>query len=571
MATMIPSTVSPECKSDAERKIFRWFRDNQYTDEWYVLHSLNIEEHVALVHGETDFLVLAPHKGIFALEVKGGSIKRTNGEWVFTDRHGRSNSKTRGPFEQAEDGIHSIMRFIAKNVDAAHQYLKDLLFGSGVMFPDVDFSYTGIDADKDQVFDINDGENVAGFIDRLFMRTKKNWGSLHPGKNLNGRLPTAEDVRYLAGLLRGDFEFVIPVSVQLKQTNDSILRLTKEQYSCLDQLEDNKRCLITGGAGAGKTFLAMELYRRCMEAGERVALFCYNKSLGDWLASKVKLHCDSFVGTLHSFMRQVVKEAGCDLNIESFEFWEHALPQKTVEILKESSARFDRIIVDEAQDLITKEYLDVMDALLTKGIGLGKWCMFGDFSMQSIYTGEKSASQLTDTLDERTAYARFKLSHNLRSTRQICDAVCIVSGFQPEKEPWAYTDGMPVDWQTWNTEEEEAAKLSNILYSLKNEGIFPGDITILSPRDREHSVVNTLSGFVIRNYNPGQQNEITFSTIRRFKGLENDVIIIADAEDYSDEKLSYVALSRAKAKLYVLQSMRANAEYVERFIRRINK
>ncbi len=571
MAIMIPSTLCSDSKSEAEKKIFYWFQKSQSTAEWYVLHSLNIEAHVRLVHGETDFLVLVPHKGIFALEVKGGSVKRLNGQWVFTDRYGRSDSNQRGPFEQAEDGIHSIMRYIAKNVDASHRLLKDLLFGSGVMFPDIDFSYSGIDADKSQVFDINDGENVAGFINRLYMHTRAAWCNHHPGQGLEKKLPTAEDVRYLAGLLRSDFEFVTPVSFQIGQTINSIIRLTKEQYGCLDQLEDNKRCLITGGAGAGKTFLAMELYRRCTQSGERVGLFCYNKPLGDWLVSRVKPQPGSFVGTLHSFMRQTTDGQVNLLHLESPDFWTHELPQKAAKILKNTEAQFDRIIIDEAQDLITDEYLDVLDALLVSGVKLGKWSMFGDFSMQSIYAENTSAQQFADKLDERTAYVRFKLTRNLRSTKQICDAVCIASDYQPEKEPWAYNDGMPVDWQTWNTEEEEAEKLSSILYTLKNEGLFPGDITILSPRDREHSVVNRILGFVIENYTPDKHCEITFSTIRRFKGLENSVIILADIENYSDNKLSYVALSRAKAKLYVLQSMDANAEYIERFIRRISK
>ena len=569
MAIMIPSTISAECKSDAEKKIFHWFQHGP--DEWYVLHSLNIEFHIKLVHGETDFLVLAPGLGIFALEVKGGSVKRINGEWIFTDRHGHSNTKNRGPFEQAEDGIHSIIRFISANVDASHAHLKNVFFGSGVMFPDIDFSYSGIDAERSQVFDINDGKNVAGFINRLFVRTRDTWSLLHPKGDLLGKLPTAEDVRYLAGLLRGDFEFITPLSAKVEQTLKNIMRLTKEQYNCLDQLEDNKRCLITGGAGAGKTCLAIELYRRCTDSGERIGFFCFNKPLGDWLNAKVKPALGSYVGTLHSYLRQVAEEQRVSLSIESPDFWSKELPLKASRLIKKAGARFDRIIIDEAQDLITSEYLDSLDSMLVKGLSLGRWSMFGDFSMQSIYTDGASAQQMTDLLDERTGYARFKLTRNLRSTRQICDAVCIVSDYLPEKDPWGYTDGMPVDWQTWITEDEEAEKLTTILHDLKTEGVFPSDITILSSRDRDHSVVSKLSEFTIRNYASKEQREITFSTIRRFKGLENSVIILVDIEDYKDSKLSYIALSRAKAKLYVLQSMSANAEYMDHFIRRISR
>ena len=101
MAIMIPPVISPEIKSNAERKIFEWFRSAPDTDKWIVLHSLGIATHNKVIYGETDFLVLAPQLGIFALEVKGGRLRRENGIWYFTNRYGARSSKARGPFEQA--------------------------------------------------------------------------------------------------------------------------------------------------------------------------------------------------------------------------------------------------------------------------------------------------------------------------------------------------------------------------------------------------------------------------------------------------------------------------------------
>ena len=75
MAIMIPSVISPEVKSNAERRIFEWFKAAPGTDNWIVLHSLGIATHNRVIYGETDFLVLAPNLGIFALEVKGGRVR----------------------------------------------------------------------------------------------------------------------------------------------------------------------------------------------------------------------------------------------------------------------------------------------------------------------------------------------------------------------------------------------------------------------------------------------------------------------------------------------------------------
>ena len=72
MAIMIPSVISPDIRSNAERNIFRWFKEAPETEDWIVLHSLGIANHRRVIHGEVDFFVIAPNLGIFALEVKGG-------------------------------------------------------------------------------------------------------------------------------------------------------------------------------------------------------------------------------------------------------------------------------------------------------------------------------------------------------------------------------------------------------------------------------------------------------------------------------------------------------------------
>ena len=96
MAIMIPSVISPEVKSNAERRIFEWFKAAPGTDNWIVLHSLGIATHNRVIYGETDFLVLAPNLGIFALEVKGGRVRRERGVWYFTNRYNQTNSDYSG-------------------------------------------------------------------------------------------------------------------------------------------------------------------------------------------------------------------------------------------------------------------------------------------------------------------------------------------------------------------------------------------------------------------------------------------------------------------------------------------
>ena len=79
MARIIPSVISPDIKSNAERKVFEWFRDDPTTDDWVVLHSLGISNHNRVIHGEIDFLVIAPYMGILQLKSKEGVCRELTG------------------------------------------------------------------------------------------------------------------------------------------------------------------------------------------------------------------------------------------------------------------------------------------------------------------------------------------------------------------------------------------------------------------------------------------------------------------------------------------------------------
>ena len=576
MALMIPSVLSPEIKSNAERRIFRWFENAPGTDKWIVLHSLGIATHNKVIYGETDFLVLAPKLGIFALEVKGGRVRRENGIWYFTDRYGHTNSKARGPFDQARDGVFSIVDAIKKRLDYEHEHINNVLFGYGVMFPDIEFSSAGIEEEQWQVFDSRDGEHVKQFICRLHNGAKAKWET-HYGPLSDSKLPDFADVKYIANLLRGDFDCAISMSSQLRNASEALISLTKEQYLCLDQLDDNPRCLIQGPAGTGKTLLAIEEVKKSVSRGEKVALFCYNANLSEWLASCFSdLPRDlqpQFVGTLHKYMMQIIKEAGIRPAFPSSpeklqKFYKDELPESATLAILEKGVQFDTIVVDEAQDLIHDSYLDFMDAVLEKGLSRGKWTMFGDFSMQAIYAEGMSGVKLISKLEDITSFIRFKLTINCRNTKPICKEIETITGFTAPSNLWTKVDGPPVQYITWSSMEDQSRKLKEILQQLDKAGINPGEITILSPRKREDSVISYLEEYDIKDLKLPLGEKRTFCTIQAFKGLENTIIILADIDSFYLDKLMYVGLSRACSGLYVLESESAKREYAELFFRR---
>ena len=579
MAIMIPSVLSPEIKSNAERKIFEWFQHAPGTDKWIVLHSLGIATHNKVIYGETDFLVLAPHLGVFALEVKGGRVKRENGLWYFTNRYGKTNQKSRGPFEQAKDGIFSIVDAMKKRVDMEHYRVTKVLFGYGVMFPDIEYTSSGIDEEQWQIFDSRDGTNVKQFIMRLAEGVKTKWETVY-GPLDKSRLPDVEDVRYMLSILRGDFDCAVSMNVQLRNANESLIALTKDQYRCLDQLDDNPRCLILGPAGTGKTLLAIEEAKKFAARGDRVALFCFNANLADWLSNYFDNMPESvrpqYVGTFHKYMINVAKSAKT-LPVYPHDpdkvqqYYQKELPRAAALALLESGGQYDIIVVDEAQDLICDSYLEVLGNSLKKGFSRGRWTMFGDFSMQAIYAAGVTGAEMIDKMDEQTSFIRFKLTVNCRNTKPICKEIETVTGFKSPNGLWTKVDGPPVQYITWSSMEDQRKKLTTLLEQLADSQISPEQITILSPRKRENSVVSMLDGNTVKDFRIPAGTSMTFCTIQAYKGLENTIIILTDIESFSDEKLMYVGLSRACSGLFILESEVAKKEYDELWIRRLLK
>ncbi len=577
MATMIPSVISPEVNSSAERRIFEWFQKAPQTDDWIVLHSLGISTHNKVIYGETDFFVLAPRLGLFALEVKGGRVRREDGIWYFANKYGKTNSKVRGPFDQAKDGVFSIVAALKKRLDRNHSYLSNVFFGFGVMFPDIEYEASGIDEEQWQIFDSRDGTYVKDFIGRLANRARRKWGSIY-GCFDESRLPTAEDARYLASILRGDFDCAVSMIVQLRNADEALIGLTKEQYRCLDQLDDNPRCLIQGPAGTGKTLLAVEEVKKSAARGERTALFCFNSNLAEWLKSYFedmpRTLRPKYVGTLHKFMVQTVKGSGVRLQtpqgeLELQEFYQKDLPCATLKALCAAEEQFDKIVVDEAQDLICTDYLDVFDACLRKGLIRGRWTMFGDFSMQAIYANGQTSVKMKEILEDYTTFIRFRLTLNCRNTKPICEEIQTVTGFEAPSGLWTKVDGPPVNYITYVSIEDQRDKLANLLDQLANMCIEPKLITILSPYKRENSVISLLNGFDIRDFSICANTSITFCTIQAYKGLENAVIILTDIENFSMDKLMYIGLSRARSGLYILESESASKEYLTLLQRRL--
>jgi DNA helicase IV len=177
---------------------------------------------------------------------------------------------------------------------------------------------------------------------------------------------------------------------------------------------------------------------------------------------------------------------------------------------------------------------------------------------------------MIDLLEEQTSFIRFRLTINCRNTKTICDEICFVTDFKAPSEVWSKVNGLPVQYLTYSSKDEGRKKLTDTVKTLLENHISPKKICILSPLKRENSIVSEITEYDIKEYKTFSNNALLFCTIQAYKGLENSVIILVDIESISDKQLMYVALSRARSGLYIIESEAARKEYVDLQARRLS-
>lgn len=106
--------------------------------------------------------------------------------------------------------------------------------------------------------------------------------------------------------------------------------------------------------------------------------------------------------------------------------------------------------------------------------------------------------------------------------------------------------------------------LAEVIEKLLDDGILPEDIVILSPRRFENSVASTVpksKDISVHELRQGTgskvRNEVAFSTIHSFKGMESKVVVMCDVDAVDSaepQSLLYVGMSRARSHLTVLLS-----------------
>ena len=603
MATMIPSLL-PDDAPDSERLVFRLLSEDPATDGWVVFHSH--EPDTRYTPGrrlrrrpEIDFFILIPGIAALCVGAKGGRFEIRDGDWYL----GHSDRPSESPIQQGETAMYMALNELLAQVGRAWGD-ANLPMESVVVFTDVNWPVEGRSPERP----------VIGLPELLLQgRTTLAGRLLEVARRARREIPEPNRLKFDIQTVRSIVEYLAPDRVlefvasarpiPYRYAEDRIVRLTEGQFAALEIVDENDRCLFTGGAGTGKTMLALQLAQRRIDAGERVALLCYNRILGDWLFGQSirNFRLGSLAGSFwYHFSYYVIQQDPAmwrqfsdemDSAANANEQYERICPEYTRDaLLNMGVPMFDYLIVDELQDICTDPYLEIMDLALRDGLAGGRWAMFADFNQ---WTGERNLNSNRGNLDAKLGgvpYATRDLDINCRNTQPISDDSARLIGPGAPKTGIPPVIGPQPDYRFWREETELRAMLDREIDDLvRLQGERPSDIVVLGTGTRgaraEFSSLDlcngTYGGYPLYDcpgiYWPASRecaqrpccqtstdadDYLKFRTVRRFKGMESKVVIliVERLNQNVDIATAYIGLTRARVRLVALahESTRRN-------------
>ena len=522
----------PRFPTDSEREVWTRLRDG-LDPQAIVLANLRLTDEVK--DHEADLVVLLPDIGLLVLEVKGGSVWHdTDGWWM---KRGGKAARVH-PVAQARDAKYSLRQYVED--DPRWGSRGRVAWAHGVVTPHAEF---GNDFSVPELprWALHDRAEQPDLAQRV---RENGWGLAH-----GQRAPTLEEVELVAEILCGRAHTAHDVTAEAAERASRADRLTQEQSVILDVTRLLTRVEIRGGAGSGKTMLALAQARdltrgRADRPAQRVALLCYSLGLAAYLQREVatwpRRQRPAFVGTFHALGRRWGAPEG---DRADSAFWESQLPELMDRLAEQlpDKERYDAIIVDEAQDFADSWWKPVLKSLRDQEVG-GLYVYSDENQRIFARFGQPPVPLLPLVLD-----------HNLRNTKQILDA------FGPLAPSRMYARGGegPAVRFIASSSEESVGAADDEIDGLLEEGWRPEDIALLTTGHRHPVQMERITGHGQEEYwsTWWDGSDVFYGHVLGCKGLERKVVVLclneSEVRDRSRERL-YVGMSRATDLLVVV-------------------
>lgn len=530
-----------------------------------------LRDHGPAEDGEADLVIAHPEHGLLVLEVKSGEPSRdAEGGWRLGP-----HLLDRSPFEQAMRSRKLLVRKVVSlpgwPAERGEDHRPQPRGGHGVAFPDVDLAslpsghaLLGPDAPSEIVLDataLETPEATRAWVERAFA-----W---FLGDGSRGWPLDAAGMALVEELLAPTVALHRLVRGRIADDRDELLLATREQRLVLDRARSLRRVEVVGPAGSGKSMLAAEKAGRLAREGYRTLLVCFNQRLATTLLRELATTVAPGgleVTTFHRLCERLGTAAGvleAPAGERGRDWFDRVLPealQRAIDALP--GERFHAVVVDEGQDF-ERDWLETLDFLLVHPGEDVLW-VFHDPG-QALYR---------DDVVGELGLERLEMHENWRNPGSVAE----LAGrfYRGGTEVAAFREEAAIRHRVHAAEPGRATveALRKVLHELTEvERVPPWQIGVLSGRSavdsgawRERRFGNVvLANQAINDDGTSRKlppeaiadepdDCVLFETVRRFKGLEREVIVLVElpVDVPRLDELLYVGLTRATTQLVVI-------------------
>lgn len=532
----------PSFTTDSERVVWEQLRSTLRPEDTLISNFRLTDTHK---DHEADLVVVMPDVGIVVVEVKGAGIGFRDGQWTM-QRQGRAEQID--PVTQVRDALYAIRRYVETDARWTNTSRQQVRFAHAVVTP---FTHLGDDFNLPDCprWMIHDKGDLPDLARRL--------ADIPLGFETHRNPPTIDDCDVIVDILTARGTQAVPsVMDAADERQFRADRLTQDQGLILGVTRLLRRVEIRGGAGSGKTVLAMTQARQLTKGrgdrpAERVGLLCYSMGLASYFQREVSTwhykERPAFVGSFEELANMWGIQSG---SRDDPDFWEHRLPQLMAEKAAElpPGQRFDSFVVDEAQDFAEEWWRPLLSALRDEAEG-GLY-LYSDENQRLFNRFGRPPVPLVPLV----------LDHNLRNTKQIAE---VFRPLAPQRMRLEGGDG-PEVVHVQAAPEDALNIADDQVEALLDEGWSDGHVALLTTGKRHPEQVSRQDMDGQEGYwNSFWDEELVFyGHVLGFKGLERRAVVLCVNEDGARERFRermYVGLSRATDRLVVVGDLAAIA------------
>ncbi len=527
MAKMHPASLNEYTPPQSEIDVYYALKNQlpDYYDVFWSVEWTRRGRNGKLEKGEADFIVASPKDGFLCLEVKGGANIDTDGEnWVLDQGGGYGlRDLEMSPYKQADKSM-----YYFRDVYYNENYVNyPGIIGSAAVFPyyPVGENVRIDNRDRACTIDCRDMNNLESRIKKLF----RFWGGSRYGKIHY----TEAQHKMLLELIRNKVALAAAAGSLVKYKDKQLDVINRVQENYIYFISNIRQFLIRGGAGTGKTWIAMKMAgQEARKNGNAVLFLCASEKLAD----KVREYIGDYVDVYD--VRSLFEEI-----IGDFEAFDEPLYTGVLDSLREDHPLFDAIFVDEAQDF-TEEWAELVRQLLR----VPDESRLGVFYDDVQIFREDSFGDGFGIPDEP-----YLLRENIRNTANIYDwtaektnlGMDVISN--PIEGPEPKTEYIREQGQLTIYLEDTFRKF------ILDENL-PNTSLVILTDDIDWLFETYSEGFSEWDMTTGELEKVTdirVSSVEDYKGLESDMVIYIHKKDTSDNQ-NYIAYTRAKYYLIEL-------------------